>query len=280
MLRCLTRYTARSSRKSWPDHLAGWVMALGLCALMLGCKSTGSGEGDGFFDDAFTSAPSPVEAVAMATDTTDPDRRRQGILWLSAAPFGGEGVYLELYRLFHNDPNPNVRAASARALGLHGTTDDAALLMLLVEDEDSFTRWQAANGLRMIHNLAAVDPLVGRLDPLAEEDPNVRCCAADALGQYPSITVLNSLIVALEDRDFSVVEAARGSLRTLTGHDAGLDPRAWAAWSSENANNLFDNQQPYTYQPYTRPRYWVDYISFWDEIYRDEPPRVPTGLEG
>lgn len=250
----------------------------GLLAPLAGCKTYGQGEGDGFFDDAFVMPPSPVEAVEMATDTTDPDRRRQGILWLSAAPFGGEDVYLELYRLFHNDPNPNVRAASARALGLHGTTEDAALLMLLVEDDNAFTRWQAANGLRMIHNIAAVEPLVGRLDPLTEPDPNVRRCAADALGQYPTITAFNSLIVALEDRDYSVVEAARGSLRTLTGHDAGLDPRDWSAWSAANANRLFEDQQLYTYQPYVRPRYWIDYVSFWDEFSREEGPKVPTGL--
>ena len=256
------------------------VLLLALVGLAVGCKGTGKGEGDGFFDDAFTMPPSPVDAVAMATDSTDPDNRRQGILWLSAAPFGGEDIYVELYRLFHSDQNPNVRAAAARALGLHGSPEDAALLMLLVEDDNAFTRWQAANGLRMIHNPAAVDPLIRRLDPVVEEDANVRRCAADALGQYPTITVFNSLVVALEDRDYGVVDAARQSLRTLTGHDAGLDPRDWSAWAAENAGRLFEGQQLYTYQPYTRPRYWIDYISFWDELYRDEPPRVPTGLEG
>ena len=271
-----TRLTGRLAAGPWACLILLSALALGVG----GCKASGSGEGDGFFDEAFDMPPSPVEAVGMATDTTDADRRRQGILWLSAATFGGEDVYVELYRLFHNDPNPNVRAAAARALGLHGSTEDAALLMLLVEDENAFTRWQAANGLRMIHNIAAVEPLIRRLDPVVEEDPNVRRCAADALGQYPTITVFNSLVVALEDRDYGVVEAARNSLRTLTGHDAGLDPRDWSSWAAANGESLFNNQQPYTYQPYTRPRYWIDYVSFWDEIYRNEGPRVPTGLEG
>lgn len=260
------------------------MATVGLCLLvgpwaLLGCATDeGGGEGNGFFDEAFDFPPSPTQAVAMATDTTDPDNRREGLLWLSSAKFGGEEVYLELYRLFHNDQHPNVRAAAAKALGMHGKSEDAAYLMLLLEDDDPFTRWQAANGLRMIHNPAAAEPLTARLDPSVEEAANVRQAAADALGQYPTIAVFNSLLVALEDRDYAVVDAARRSLIALTGHDAGVDPRDWSAWSSANAGDLFANQQVYTYQPYVRPRYWSDYVTFWDEFRRDDGPKTPAGM--
>lgn len=229
--------------------------------------------------NAFPQPPTPKEAVAMMFDRDDADQRREGINWLSAAPFGGDEVYLESYRLFFNDPDPSVRAACAKALGLHGSVDDANLLILMLEDDNAQVRWQAANGLRMIHNPAAAAPLTARINDEDEPDSDVRQAAADALGQYAETSVFNALSRALEDRNYAVIAAARRSLVTLTGQDAGLDPRDWAQWADQQPNgNLFASQQQYTYAPYQKPRGWTDSIRFWRE-HETAQPQPPTGME-
>ncbi len=262
-----------------PIRLAAGAM------LLAGALVAGAGCANGTIDpaaalaNAFPQPPTPKEAVAMMFDRDDADRRREGINWLSAAPFGGEEVYLESYRLFFNDPDPSVRAACAKALGLHGNVDDANLLILMLEDDNPQVRWQAANGLRMIHNPAASAPLTARISDVDEPDSDVRQAAADALGQYAETSVFNALSRALEDRNYAVIAAARRSLVTLTGHDAGLDPRDWAQWADQQPNgNLFAGQQQYTYAPYQKPRGWTDTIRFWRNREPAEP-QPPTGLE-
>ena len=88
----------------------------------------------------------------------------------------------------------------------------------------------------------------------------------------------NALSRALEDRNYAVIAAAHQSLVTLTGHDAGHDPRDWADWSEESGGNLFAGQQAYTYAPYQKPRGWTDTVRFWREHEVAEPQK-PTGLE-
>ncbi len=252
-------------------------LALGMIA-HVGCTSDGGVTYASFYEGLTGDepAPTPVEAVAMMFNREDADQRRKGVGWLAASSFGGEPEYVASYRLLAADPNPNVRAAAARALGLHGSPEDAQLLSVLLTDEDPLVRWQAADGLRKIHNPAAVPALLDRLIEDNEEDADTRTAVAQALGQYADRIVFNRLAAALEDRSFAVVNAAHQSLMQLTGHDAGLDPGDWSRWA-DSTPNPFANQRPYTYQPYKPTRDFLDkYVLFWNN--QTPGPKTPTGL--
>ena len=265
------RLTARTGRLACG-------LALCLLAALAGCSSDGeisyASVYEGIFGDE--PPPTPVQAVAMMFDRDDADNRRKGLNWIAAAPFGGEAEYLASYRLLADDPDPSVRAAAARAIGAHGEVADAMLLAVMLGDDDPLVRWQAADGLRKLHNPDVVEALLARLNEDIEEDADTRAAAAMALGQYADRVVLGRLTGALEDRSFTVVNAAHGSLTQLTGHDAGLDPRAWSDWAA-TATDPFVNQQPYTYKPYQPTRGWIDRnVTFWNND--DKDPQTPRGL--
>lgn len=250
---------------------------------LVGCGSTGiSYESlyEGFFGDE--PPPSPSVAVAMMFNRNDADQRRKGISWIAASPFGGEEEYLNSYRLFVTDPDPGVRAAAATAIGRHGIIEDAKILATMLNDEDDVVGWQAADGLRKLHNPEIITALVDRLDPEVEDDADTRTAAALALGQYPDDIVFSRLATALEQRDFNVVNAAHRSLTLLTGVDQGLEPQAWADWF-DKADNPFAGQQAYTYSLYQPDRDWFDqYVTFWNNNDGGGPkgPQTPKGLGG
>lgn len=259
------------------------TLGLGLSCLagVAGCESAGVSYDslyEGFFGDE--PPPSPSVAVAMMFNRNDADDRRQGITWIASSPFGGEEEYLNSYRLFVTDPDPGVRAAAATALGRHGIVQDAMTLATLLKDENDLVRWQAADGLRKLHNPQAVPALIERLDLEIEADADTRATAALALGQYADEIVFSRLTTALEQPDFNVVSAAHRSLTLLTGVDQGLDPQAWANWF-EQTNTPFANQQPYTYSLYHPNRDWFDqYVTFWNnnDGVTTEGPQTPRGL--
>jgi len=254
--------------------LAGLILLIG--AGLVGCESVSY---DGVYEGVFGELPEPAEAEAvdMAFDKQNPDRQRVGLSWMAASDYGDAPEYLDAYRLFANSPDPGVRAAAAKALGSHGEVDDALVLTQLLTDPSDLVRWQAADALRKIHNPEAVPTLIERLDEQVEEDADTRAAIALALGQYPDRVVFSRLVTALNQGNYLVVNAAHRSLVTLTGHDAGLDPRAWAEWGGETAD-LFANRRPYRYDVYDPTlTYWDKYVTFWNNP--DPRDRVPTGFE-
>jgi hypothetical protein len=226
----------------------------------------------------------PTEASQMLFDLADPDRRRRGVSLLSAAPFGGEGPYLRAYRLLIDDPDATVRAAAAKAIGLHGEVQDAELLVRRIGDESQIVRWECAKALQKIHNPIAVRPLIERMmarqrdGQFIEQDPDVRMATARALGQYAQPEVFNALVAALDDPEYAVVHAAERSLTLLTGQDLGPDGRDWLAWAEEHRDGLFAMRQEYVWQPYVKPRGFLDKAQFWKE-YRPPAARPPRGLD-
>lgn len=261
--------------------MLGLTLLAGAC--LTGCGSTGvtyDNLYEGFFGDE--PPPTPTQAVAMMYNREDADQRRQGVSWIAASPFGGEEEYLNSYRLLVVDPDPGVRAAVATAIGRHGIVADAPTLATMLADEDDLVGWQAADGLRKLHNPDVIPALVERLDPDVEDDSDTRAAVALALGQYSDRVVFSRLATALEQRDFNVVSAAHRSLILLTGVDQGLEPQAWADWL-EQTENPFANQQPYTYAVYAPDRDWFDqYVTFWNNSNGGAPdgPQTPKGLDG
>jgi HEAT repeats len=247
--------------------LAIWAVPLPGC---------GSGLGG---DDSILAPLSPPKPGVVARDAfnlSDPDRRRRAIAMLSSASFGGEEMYVRMYRLLIDDPDATVRAACAKALGTHGGVEDAKLLVRRMEDSSDVVRWQCAKGLQRIHNPVAIAPLTKAM--AGDESEDVRMAAAFALGQYAEPGVYNALVAALDDQDYSVVSAARRSLKTLTGYDFGSDGGLWLIWAQRHRGNLFEHRETYVWQPFDKPPTFLDHLQFWKD-HSPPQPQQPRGVE-
>lgn len=267
----------RTKRKTSPrpTRSAALLALTGLSVVLAGC--VGPNNDGQIFADLVDSVmpPSPSEVARGAFNVYDADVRRRSVALLSSSSFGHEEPYLRMYRLLIDDQDPTVRAACAHALGLHGTTDDAPVLITLLKDNTGFVRWEAAKALQKIHHTDAVRPL---MDVLADDlDADVRIAAAQALGQYPTRPVFNALVGALTDRDFGVVQSASISLAQLTGQDLGTDGSPWLDFASAHVADLFQHQRQYTYTPYQDPPGKLDKIKFWEET-ETVSPKTPVGL--
>lgn len=240
--------------------------------------------------------PTPAQAAQWAGDPYDPDKRFRGTVLLSNAPWGGESVYLDLYRArlgatpnSEPDADPSVRAAAAFALGLHGAPEDAPTIAKLLTDNDRLVRVTAVRALQRIHNPEVIPSLIDRtwpgppggiVDPAdphqPELDADIRAEAADALGQYADDRVLQALIGALSDDRFAVTSAAHKSLKTLTGQDFGDDRRAWLAFAKQP--DRYAGRTTYVYPTFSREKGWLEYLPFFPQPARNEVPGSPVGL--
>lgn len=254
---------------------SGFRALLMITVLLTGCSEAFKGDTllEPLIRDLFP--PTPAQAARDAFNVYDPDKRRQSVALISAAPFGGEEPYVKMYRLLLDDPDASVRAACIKALGLHGRPEDVPRIMAYLSDRHAFVRWEAAQALQKLHHPIAVTALLRALRE--DEDPDVRQAAAEALGQYAEPRVFEALVGALDDPDFGVAQAARKSLVTLCGYDFGIDASLWLIWARQHSRDLFANQQVYLWQPFVRPRSWLDRLMFW-KPYEPPAPRLPTGL--
>lgn len=258
-----------------PVRTAALLALFGLAAIFTGCA--GPNNDGAIFADLVESVmpPKPAVVARQAFNVYDADLRRRSVALLSSSHFGHEEPYVRMYRLLIDDQDPTVRAACAHALGTHGTTDDAAVLIALLEDPTGFVRWEAAKALQKIHHADAITPLMDVMDD--DEDADVRLAAAQALGQYPTRSVFNALVGALTDRDFGVVQSASMSLAQLTGQDLGTDGGHWLDFAADHRSDLFKQQRQYTYMPYQKPPGKLAPIKFWEET-ETVSPQTPVGL--
>lgn len=227
--------------------------------------------------------PSPAVAAAWAADQYDADKRYRGTLMLANAPFGGEDVYLRLYEAALNDGDARVQSAAIRGLALHGGPEHVAQIVPLLRSGDRLLRWEAARALQRLHDPVAVPALLRSLVPPqgaftddGEPEPAVRIEAAIALGQYTEARVIEGLIAALDDRNLMVNDAARSSLRLLTGQDFGLNMRAWVAWRS-STDDLFAGQSRFEYPVFERGRRGLEWINPFANI-PNEIAAAPAGM--
>jgi hypothetical protein len=259
--------------------------ALGI-GLMLapGCESETTkrmGEQGSIF--AAFSLPTPAEAARFAVDPYDANKRIVGLALLSNAPFGGDEVYLKVYRMALGAPpaekpdsDAGVQAVAARALSLHGTGEDALLVLPLLENSDRRVRTDAVRSLQRLHNPKAIDGLIKRSSALTEEDVDARAESVTALAQYAEPRVLQALLAALSDDSLVVNRAATYSLTTLTGQTLGDDPRAWLDWLSKT-RAPFEKRRQYVYPHFERDRFWYEYIPFIPPP-PNEQPGIPAGM--
>lgn len=251
--------------------LLGWVLALAGCELP-GAEQMAARES--VLAPLFETT-SPADAARWMVDRFDADKRMRGTLLIANTPFGGEPEYLRVYVLNLRDPSPNVRAVSARALGLHGSPRHVADVTPLLEDESALVRREAARTLQRLHDPIAIAPLIRTLR--LDEDPRVRAQAAGALGQYAQPRSLEALVAALDDEHLVVTMNAMESLQTLTGNDLLSDDReSWAAWL-DGVEDPFAGRREYWYPVYQRDLTLLDYLPFTPAV-PNELPATPVGM--
>ncbi len=221
--------------------------------------------------------PTPSEAVELAVNEYDPDKRYRGLRQLNQAPFTGEEVYLELFRDSADDPDARVRSAAMAALANHGNPEDVPYLITGLTDKQEVVRLEAARGLQRIHAESAIDPLVRSIREKNEESNAVRAEAANALGQYPEPRVLEALITLLLDRSLAVNWASLEALETLTSRNFGLDPAQWSQWINQQADPFVD-RQAYYYPVFNRPKNWYEHVIPFFDGPPNEMAAQPVGI--
>ncbi|MCC7387225.1 MAG: HEAT repeat domain-containing protein [Phycisphaerales bacterium] len=265
------------------SRLCKVVLAASVPAALVGCDSPDSMRGATSLLQMWQ-PPSPLEAAEMAIDPWDADARARGTMLLANGYFGGEDPYHALYLERASDEDANVRAAALRGLSLHGQPEDVPLIAAALEDPNARVRLEACRALQRVHDPAAIDALIvlTRLPVLTppeqagENEPTIRTEAAHALGQYAEPRVIQPLISALDDRFLAVNEAARRSLRTLTGQDFGFDRKAWLKWYQET-DTPFAGRTAYIYPAFRRDKFFWEYIPFVPEP-PNETASTPVGF--
>lgn len=239
-----------------------------------GCDTLSSDIND-FFSDM--TPPTPAEAAAWAADLNDPENQRRGLALLSDAPWGGEDAYVELYRLYVEEPtDPLVKATAVQALGRWGTPDDAMKIADHLASPSPLVRREAAKGLQRLHDPKVADRIWIRLvDP--NEEAGVRVELAIALAQYPSDRSFQALCLALDARELVINLAAADSLRILTGEDFGIDRATWLAWYDATPSP-FAEEEVFLYPTFTRHISFWDHMLFWKN-WTFETPAPPRGME-
>lgn len=129
------------------------------------------------------------------------------------------------------------------ALGNRGVEPDIVLAQLLTyaHDRNEETRYWAVEGLAMLGNDAAVDPLLDRFayDPSAKVRKRAGCNLAKAgmLTKEQRLAAVPNLLNLFDDDaiDSSTRGWVYGALRLITGAELGNDANAWRKWWANRA---------------------------------------------
>lgn len=126
------------------------------------------------------------------------------------------------------DESPMVRKNALIALGNLGAVNTIPAIIVVLNDEDKFTRCQAAHVLGVLKDEKAVYPLVKilRQDPY----PFARQTAANSLGEIGDEHAVPPLIDSLDDEVPRVRSASLVALNRITGEKVGFKKEAWADW--------------------------------------------------
>ncbi len=116
------------------------------------------------------------------------------------------------------DPDPRVRARAARALGRIEDPRAVAALRKRLDDESVEVRRESADSLGRIGGDEALSALLGLLD---DDSETVRRIAANSLGNFGSAKPLDALVSLLSDESETVRRAAVFSLIELLSNAPG-----------------------------------------------------------
>lgn len=132
-----------------------------------------------------------------------------------------------LKNMLENDESPEMRRLVVQAAG---RLDDPAAIGLIekgLDDASVKVRMEACKSLGMKSNEDATRLLVAALGTDTSED--VKHSAMAALSTHKNQIAIDSLSLALQDRNPATRDLAMESLRGATGKNYGDDPQVWIA---------------------------------------------------
>lgn len=196
----------------------------------------------------------------------DRDRGVAEVATLALGKVRGSGTFERLSEILQS-PDPSLRQAAARGLGMHGDPRGLGLLCVYTRDRDDLVRRDMRENLARIANNAASVPLLAEListrtgtdrlalidatgeigDPrlspvltemLTQSDLGAARLAAHMLSINGDSRAVESLCrVAAQGRDQVLREEAANTLRRLTSHTAAAGT-AWELWWRNHASEV------------------------------------------
>jgi len=176
------------------------------------------------FACAVTSCSS-VEISDIASP--NPDSRRQS-LDLMASDSEPQKYFEKFMEVLEKDSDAMVRAQAAFYLGKFQHKPALPVLIKATEDSNVFVKQESVWALGEIKDTSALPTLL----TLLEKNSNieVRKRAADALKKIGDIKAIDGLIEQLDDINQTVAYAALQALRSITKQDFGRDIKQWEKW--------------------------------------------------
>jgi HEAT repeat protein len=187
-----------------------YAVAIALCIYLAGCGGT---------------------KPSLSSD--DPDMRREAMRQAMAS--GDTGRYLPtLIKMLEIDPDPMVRALTARYLGKFKCQPAVPALIKALADQSPVVRQDVVIAISQIGDKTSLPTLLNMLNGETEKSVDVRRSIAQALRPSyvtePTPELIDALIERLEDRNNGVGFAAWQSLLQLTKQDIPFDTKEWEKW--------------------------------------------------
>ncbi len=166
-----------------------------------------------------------------AIGVTDHERRKQLALLaetIHRMPIKKQQFWAgHLNQMIENDESPEMRRLAVRAAGRLQDPSAMAILEKGLDDDSVKVRMEACHSLGRMTGDEAARTLAATVG--TETSGDVRHAAIEALASHKNQIAIDSLKVALSDRNPATRDLAVQSLKGATGKNYGDDPQVWIA---------------------------------------------------
>ena len=130
-----------------------------------------------------------------------------------------------LNQMIEMDPSPEMRRLAVSAAGKLGSSGALGLIEKGLKDDSIKVRMEACRALGHRRESQAANLLASTYG--SETEIDVQHAALTALANHKGQIPMNSLRIALNDRNPATQQIAMSSLRGVTGKDFGSSPASW-----------------------------------------------------
>jgi len=166
-----------------------------------------------------------------AIGVTDHQRRKELTVLAKTAkqlPSDKQQFWMpHLQEIMQNDASAEMRRLAVQAAGAMEIGEAKGVIERGLDDESVKVRMEACRALGRRTGIEAARSLVAVVG--TETNVDVKHAALDALANHQDPIAVETLKVALSDRDPATRNLAVESLRDATGKDYGDDPQVWIA---------------------------------------------------
>lgn len=141
------------------------------------------------------------------------------------SPAEQAGVMPLLTTIVHESPNRVLRAEAVLTLGEFARPETIPTLQFAAASEDADLRIAASKAFGRVGGPAALEALARLVE--MDEDLDVRLAATAELAKFPDQRAVQSLAVALNDKDPALQHQAVQGLKSVTGRNYGDSVPAW-----------------------------------------------------